>query len=398
MAPLTQKWRFVVFGLNTATFYVVKVLVTGEWGLTGGESAWVLAAIGWWILGLVTAPWFRPPRDALAAAVGSFLILATMDLPTPLSDEAIAVARSLGVVYAIAVGILALVAGWVETPDTRGPIRQSALDLSGKLAAGEILFGAPAIVSIFGFYGNSGEQIALVALWFGFALLHPYELAIDLAFRIGGRERRTEDIVGTIQRIDDPGIVRVSLSRSDTRSSSRLHAVRLPGGSGRHLVPLFLQTQETGLLGTGICVGEPLDSLSSLRLGGVYLVDDSTQLKELMDQVSGDGNSELVGFVVEGSQIGAINFELARSEELEEGAVVFCKLAGQHVWYQILDARTSEESFVQNPRGIPTITLPRDIALHDPSPSWSRPSEPGRRIGRRAGFVAWPAQDPRRSL
>ena len=275
-----------------------------------------------------------------------------MDLPTPLSNEAVAVARSLGVVYAIAVGVLALVAGWVERPDTRGPIRQFALDLSGKLAAGEILFGAPAIVSIFGFYGSSGEQMALVALWFGFALLHPYELAIELAFRIiGGRERRTEDMVGTVQRIDDPGIVRVSLSRSDTWSSSRLHSVRLPGGGGRHLVPLFLQTQETGLLGTGICVGEPLACLPSLKLGGVYLVDDNTQLKELMDQVSGDGSSELVGFVVEGSGIGAINFEIARSEELEEGAVVFCKLAGQHVFYQILDARTSEESFVQNPRG-----------------------------------------------
>lgn len=352
MQSLTQKWRFVAFGANVATFYTVKVSLTGEWGLTGGEAAWVIAAIGWWILGLVTAPWFRPPRDALAASVGSFLILATIDLGTAGSIGAVAVARVFGVVYAIVVVVLALTAGWVEKPQTRGHLRQVALELSEKLANGAVLFGGPALISIFGFYPATSAQMLLVALWFGFALLRPYELLIGLGLQAANRaNNRAHDIVGTVRRIDDPDIVRVSLSRPDTWSSSRLHSVRLPGGSGRHVVPLFLQTQESEILGTGLCVGESLTSVAALQLGGVYLVDDTDQLQGLMNEVSGDGDSELVGFVVEGSQIGAINFEIARTEQLEEGAVVFCRLGARHVFYQILDARTSEESFVQNPRG-----------------------------------------------
>lgn len=366
MKSLTQRWRFVALGLNGATFYAVKVWLTDDWGLAGGEAAWVTAAIGWWILGLVTSPWFRPPRDALAASVASFLILATIELGAAQANDALAIARAIGVGYAIAVITFALIAGSVEKPNVRGPVRQLALDMAQRLAVGEALFGAAALVSIFGFYPATSEQILLVALWFGFALLRPYELLIDFGLKAAnGAGDRKQDIVGTVRRIDDPDIVRVSLSLSDTWIPSRLHSVRLPGGSGRYVVPLFLQTQESELLGTGICVGEPLDSVAALQLGGVYLVDDPDQLQELITKVSGGGDSELVGFVVEGSHIGAINFEIAHREQLEEGAVVFCRLGDTTVFYQILDARTSEESFVQNPRGTHIATAVQ-LGTHNP--------------------------------
>jgi uncharacterized protein len=61
--------------------------------------------------------------------------------------------------------------------------------------------------------------------------------------------------------------------------------------------------------------------------------------------------SELIGFVVEGSSISNIKFEVSRIAGLEEGMVVFTNLSGAPVYYQILDAQTAEESFKQNPRG-----------------------------------------------
>jgi hypothetical protein len=61
--------------------------------------------------------------------------------------------------------------------------------------------------------------------------------------------------------------------------------------------------------------------------------------------------AQLVGFTVENSSIGVIRFEVAANCDLSEGDVVFARVNGHEVFYQILDAQTSEESFDQNPRG-----------------------------------------------
>ena len=350
MPRLTQQWRFVAFALNVATFLAVKAAVTSTWMLAGGESVWVIAAFGWWSLGLLSAPWFRPPRDALAASIGCFLTLATLEV-SGANTALVSVWRNFGLAFAFVVALLAFSAGSTDRENARGPLKQTALELSGKLAAGEVLFGIAALVSIFGFYDSTSIQMILVALWFGFALVRPYETLIDLVLKVSDWARvRAEEPIGTVRRIDDPDIVRVSLARTDTWSTDRLHSTRLVSGIGRHVIPLFVQTQESEVLATGLCVGESFEA-ASLQPGSVYLSDDSDQLKKLMDGASGQREGELVGFVVEGSQIGAISFEIARAKDLEEGAVVYCHLAGRHVFYQILDARTSEESFVQNPRG-----------------------------------------------
>ena len=59
----------------------------------------------------------------------------------------------------------------------------------------------------------------------------------------------------------------------------------------------------------------------------------------------------MVGFTVEHSTIGTVRFEIAAASDLAEGDVIFTKVAGHEVFYQILDAETAEESFDQNPRG-----------------------------------------------
>ena len=77
----------------------------------------------------------------------------------------------------------------------------------------------------------------------------------------------------------------------------------------------------------------------------------SDRAAEFIERLSGTKGSQIVGFIVENSTIGAIRFEVAASLTLEEGDVVFTRIAGREIFYQILDAETAEESFDQNPRG-----------------------------------------------
>jgi uncharacterized protein len=355
LRSLSQKWRFLAFFLNVLTFYLVYVWASGKFSIGGsGEATWVTAAIGWWILGLVSAPWFRPPRDALAASVTAFSILVTMDLGTVASPlaNALDTARSVAVIYTLVVGACALLAGWVESSEVRGPVRQAALLLSSDFARGEALFAGPALVSIFAFYQSDPVKLALVALWIGFALLRPYELMIDFVLKTIRKRVPSLEPVGAVRRVDHPGIVRVALSSEAGWHQGNLHAVRLAGDEDRFVVPLFTQVHDNELLGTGICIGDASGRLAAPECGQVYRLDEPEVLSELMSEMSGqEASCELAGFVVEGSEISSIRFEVASAGDLEEGAVVFCQLAAARVYYQIINAHIAEESFMQNPRG-----------------------------------------------
>jgi hypothetical protein len=73
--------RAKVLLVNIAVFYAALVLASGYWLPTGGlEGVWFLSALALWFLSLLSAPWFIPPRDALANAIGASVILVTAEL------------------------------------------------------------------------------------------------------------------------------------------------------------------------------------------------------------------------------------------------------------------------------------------------------------------------------
>ena len=55
--------------------------------------------------------------------------------------------------------------------------------------------------------------------------------------------------------------------------------------------------------------------------------------------------------MVEESRIAGVHFEVATEVNLEKGTLVFCRQGEVKVFYQILDATTTEESFEKNPFG-----------------------------------------------
>jgi hypothetical protein len=103
-------------------------------------------------------------------------------------------------------------------------------------------------------------------------------------------------------------------------------------------------------MGTGLCVAELQDKIS-LSEGEVIQSHSSEKAAQFIENLSGTPGSELVGFTVENSNIGILRFEVSAASALAEGQVVFVRLNGTDVFYQILDAQTAEESFDQNPRG-----------------------------------------------
>lgn len=355
---LTQPQRFMAFVANTLIFYFAYVWATGHWYVTGnGETLWLASAVGWWTLGLLSAPWYRPPRDALGTAVAALAALFTLDMSTAVAPSfELNLARGASIGYAILVGVAALTAALIEQ-NQQSPLRRFSYLVAERLSSGPFIFGTAALISIFGFYSEPRHLLILTTLWLLFALIRPIEFILIL-----WSEWRAEQAVGNLRsagrivRVDDPNIVRVEVTSASAWESG-LHVAALAGGTHNYVIPLFSHIQDELIIGTGLIVAETSPVRFPHITGLVFTVDDEAERTRLISDLCGrTEDADLVGFVVEGSEIANIRFEVSKRTGIQEGSVVFCSIGGNSVFYQVINAQTTEESFQQNPRGTHIVT------------------------------------------
>jgi uncharacterized protein len=238
-------------------------------------------------------------------------------------------------------------------------LRKIFYRFSTRLGAPELLFTPAVFISVVGFHDlASAEGIGLAAFWFLLAVTRPLEEVVGIAVF----SRRTPGLdsnrrVGTVSRIDEPNLLRVDLERPNAWHSEAVLAARLSTGDQFLVLPLFFQAREGSVLGTGLLC-DTATLRTKLPLGAVWEVMDCPDRGTVVAEMLGEENvsANLVGFVVEGSTINRIRFEVALDGELREGEVVFCRLGGGSVYYQIIAAETAEESFDRNPRGMLRVT------------------------------------------
>lgn len=374
MGKLSQAQRFVVFGTNCLIFYGLFVWAAGRWSVPGsGKSLWLLSAIGWWTLGLLSAPWYRPPRDALGAAVAALLALFTLDLSTANASALdLGAVRAVSIGYAILVGVAALAAALLHERH-KGQWARFTFTLAERLSSGAFLFGTAALISIFGFYSDPNKVLVLSTTWLLFALIRPVELAVTLIqeWRLAGLAEEFGEI-GRLLRIDDPNIARASIT-SDADWIDGPHVVCLADGSQRYVIPLFTHIQNDLVIGTGFITTEGPTSSFPPVTGAVFAAANPDRGSKLVEALAGQaGNgARLVGFAVEGSHIAEIRFEVSVRTGLEEGCVVFCRISDQTVYFQVINASTAEESFQQNPRGTHIVSAAQ-LGTWDPAKGFQK--------------------------
>jgi len=354
-AYATIKERTATLFINVAVAYAVFVWSTDSFAPFGStESAWLMSAIAFWFLSLLTAPWFLPPRDVIASGVSASLLLITMDLSGGGAfREGLETLRSAFVVFFICGIFLATLALFLHDKNERSPVGRLSFRLASIFGRGEILFSSTAVVSILSAYQASLDKMGwLLVFWTIFVLNKPIERIAE-AWRLLKEEKAQSDehsIVGMLDRIDHPNIVRVRLTAAPSWQPQRLFTVNLPDGTQQYVVSLFSQMQGSEVVGTGLCVATANDHID-LPSGAVCASHDNEKTAEFISALSGSSDAGLVGFVVENSTISTVAFEVAASAELREGDVVFVRISGFDVFYQIIEAQTVEESFDQNPRG-----------------------------------------------
>jgi hypothetical protein len=360
---------------NTAIFYLAFLWATPNWLPTGGlESVWLLSAFALWFLRLLSAPFFVPPRDALSNAITATCILVTVDLgAVPKFQNELNTIRWAAVAYCAAVAGTSLASLFIHSRTPDDPVGRLLFRLTATFGQAELFYTPPALISILGAYQTSLPTIGwLLVLWTIFLIAEPIAKILEALarWRADSLIHSASPSVGIIERIDFPNIIRVRLTKHATWKPGALHVAAMSNGEQQFVISLFAQVQGSDVMGTGLCIAvaaEPAEILA----GHVHSRHDPAKAAEFIENLSGAKGAELVGFTVENSSIGNLRFEVAATCELSEGDVVFEKVSGQDVFYQILDAETSEESFDQNPRGT-HIVRAAQLGCYDPSMGFTK--------------------------
>jgi len=372
---LTLKQRLLSLLIYIIALILLSGFVTGMWIPTeGGKSLWFYSSIGLFFFTRLTSPFFVTPKDSLANSATAALLLATIDMQyISILQNELNVFRWIAFGYATLITLTAIIAISLFQVDQLKNPRLSLLSgvsyrLSDYLGRGQLVFTPLVLISIFGFYqGEMISQLWLLLFWALLVFIEPVDLIIKIIDDINLFASNTQEKmpVGEIQRIDDPKIIRVRLSTTETWKRNRIHIAKLPDSRQVEVIPLFTQTQNSELIGTGFYHDKPPVSLQHINSGYIYWSSNARSSEEVLSELCGsDVPAELIGFIVEDSTISQIRFEVASEVELQEGWLVFAREGEFPVYYQIIDARTEEENFSQNPRGT-HIVLAQQLGILD---------------------------------
>lgn len=347
--------RTITFFINAAIAYYIFSVLLGQSVPTGEiQSIWFISALSYWFLTLLTANWFLTPKDGIINGLTAAILLLNIqfkaDSPLFQSLENL---RLISLGLCLAVSTFSTIALVLHEKNERSPSAKSAFRLVGFIGRGELLFSPPAIISLIVAYQHSFQTLAwMTLLWIAITNVKPIEtlVAVVRIYKEDWRSQNRQPTLGVIDRIDSPNLVRVKLNSKDIWKPNQLLTAMMPDGEKCHLISLFSQVQGSEVVGSALKVGQSNEN-NNLPNGHVCLSLSQDPKGTFIEKVSGSKTAKLVGFIVENSNIGVITFEVAASSELGEGDVIYTRISGNNIFYQIIGAETYEESFDQNPRG-----------------------------------------------
>lgn len=354
--------RVIISIVYIIVIYFIGVYLFETWLPTNfGEFTWFISIISYLIFCFLTAPFFIKPTDSLAISITGLAILLTINMAgIELFKQGFIIFKWIFIGISLSIFISSIITIVIReytllVNNKLRNIQNIAQNISASFGKGEVIFTGPIIVSIFGFQQNNIlNMVLLSSLWILIAVLKPLEIISkiikDMIFE--RKDLLKGDIVGKIERIDTPNIIRYIPLETSGFNLNKVYLTCLSESNQKYILPLFRQYQGEYSIETGIS----FDCKGIIKKNGVaglvYQCPTDICRIDILKEIIGDREDiDLIGFVVENSNISRINFEISTTKKLNEGFIVFCIQDGVRIYYQILDAETKEEVFESHPRG-----------------------------------------------
>lgn len=335
--------RFIILVLLVVVLAYLSVHVTGEVFpstypyVLVFQSGLLVAVFG----SLILEDKFTKPADAFVN--GSLVIVSLLPL-VPLSMDA---PLLLLLCYTIVVLVASSTNLALLSSDRENAIliiaRESTAAIATNLGKSRMIHSflflyAVHLVNIV----DNSYSILLLLFWAIHLAMWPLKIPhlLDALTLKGSRLQ----IRGSIVRVEVPNIIRVRLERGTSWSGEMFSA--LADGTTRKVLPLYTQLEGENVIGTGLISEECVLSGVKATTGLVY---------DMPAAVSTTSTSHPIGLICEGSRIAAIRFETWRHELMSEGQLVYCSIGSSRVYYQVSDALTKQEAFLNNRHGFQVV-------------------------------------------
>jgi hypothetical protein len=286
---------------------------------------------------------FTKPADAATnSLLGSITLVALYESPYPWGLFLI-----LG--YCLAVTLISFTCIAVSSSERLDGWRRTVSDITYPPS---VYFGnAVRLYSVVFLYAavrayglNSWEVVALTSYWGLYVSLDPLNIPHLITKGVAGR-RRLGSVIGKVIRTESPDLIRVNLRPSEDWSRDALKLYHRADGEQLWVLPLYSQVQGDTRIGTGLMIGLAENTEAAYVSGhvsSVSLHDDDHQAL-IKDNLGSDEDSRLAGFVIEGSSISKIKFEIWNPSICREGMLVWSRCNGKKVYYQITEGVNYEE-------------------------------------------------------
>ena len=212
------------------------------------------------------------------------------------------------------------------------------------LGRSRLIFSIVFLFGIYSFYSIQSEiAVYLIVFWGVFMAIWPLKIP-QLLSSIKFKSQEVVLPIGKLLRLDNPGIFRFAINQSTEWEKGKPLIYQRVDKSLQWVLPLYSHFNDERRIGTAMLLGAAEEAKIGLSDGHVYELEEELDHEAVMSLLGETTQSRLIGFVAEDSSIGRIRLEVKSDSPCADGMLIWCKVGGVKIYYQISAGTTIEEN------------------------------------------------------
>ncbi len=212
------------------------------------------------------------------------------------------------------------------------------------LGRSRLIFSIVFLFGVYSFYSIQSEiAVYLIVFWGVFMAIWPLKLP-QLLSSISFNSQETVLPIGKLLRMDNPGVLRFAINQSTDWEKGKPLIYQRVDKSQQWVLPLYSHLNDERRIGTAMLLGAVEEVKTGLSDGHIYEFEEELDHDAVMSLLGETTQSRLIGFVAEDSSIGRIRLEVKSDSPCADGMLIWCKVGGVKIYYQISAGTTIEEN------------------------------------------------------
>lgn len=212
------------------------------------------------------------------------------------------------------------------------------------LGRSRLIFSIVFLFGVYSFHSIQSElAVYLIVFWGVFMAIWPLRIP-QLLSSMSFRRQEIIQPIGKLLRLDSPGILRFAINQNTEWERGKPLIYQRVDKSQQWVLPLYSHLNDERRIGTAMLLGNVENLKTGLADGHIYEPIEVLDNDAVMNLLGETTQSRLLGFIAEDSTIGRIRLEVKADCPCADGMLIWCKVDGKKIYYQISAGTTIEEN------------------------------------------------------